>query len=406
MDAFYASIEQRDQPELRGQPVVVGGTGPRGVVSAASYEARVSGVRSAMPTAQARKLCPDAVFLRGDMPRYVRESKRIFEIFRTLTPKVEGLSLDEAFLDLTGSERLLGPAAQAAELLRARVRRETGLVVSCGLAPVKLVAKIASALAKPDGFIEVREDDVARFLEPLPVWRLWGVGPVARARLERLGIETVGELARSDAKRIEGALGNAGLELARLARGEGLRGDENEEVKSAREAVSLSEENTFERDVCDSRVLEAALRTHAEAVARRLRRSGLLARSVVLKCKLARRIKTGPRGFRLRTLRETLLEPSDDGADIAGAARRLLARAHIEEPLRLIGVGVTNLIPNESEQLSLLEPARAREQRRRLNRSLDEISERFGPGAVRRAAEDEIIRQAPSLQIKRGEAER
>ena len=180
MDAFYASVEQRDRPELRGRPVIVGGGGARGVGSAASYEARRFGVHSAMPGFEARRLCPDGIFLRGDMKRYTRESKRIFAIFAEFTPRVEGLSLDEAFLDLTGSERLLGPPAQVGERLRQRVRQETGLAVSVGIAPVKMVAKIASDSAKPDGLLEVKPGEVRAFLDPLPVGRLWGVGPVAR----------------------------------------------------------------------------------------------------------------------------------------------------------------------------------------------------------------------------------
>jgi DNA polymerase-4 len=174
MDAFYASIEQRDHPELRGRPVIVGGTGGRGVVSAASYEARRFGVHSAMPTAEARRLCPDGVYLRGDMTRYVGESKRIFAIFRHYAPQVEGLSLDEAFLDLTGTERLLGSPLQVGEKLRREVREETGLAVSVGIAPVKMVAKIASDCAKPDGLLEVQASALREFLDPLPVGRIWG----------------------------------------------------------------------------------------------------------------------------------------------------------------------------------------------------------------------------------------
>jgi DNA polymerase-4 len=345
MDAFYASVEQRDRPELRGRPVVVGGTSDRGVVSAASYEARVFGVRSAMPSALARRLCPDAVFLRGDMRRYVRESRRVFAIFRDFTPAVEGLSLDEAFLDLTGSERLLGPARAVAERLRARVRAETGLAVSVGIAPVKLVAKIASASAKPDGLLEVRAGEVREFLAPLPVRRLWGVGPVAEARLLRAGFATIGDLARASDARLVAALGEHGVALGRLARGEDLR-----EVEPWREAVSYSEENTFGSDVGDRALLAATLRTHAESVARRLRRDGVRARTVVLKIKLARRRAPGPRGHPLLTRRTTLAEPTDDGALIARHALRLLARAALAEPVRLVGVGVTNVVAAQDPQ--------------------------------------------------------
>ena len=278
MDAFFASVEQRDDPSVRGKPVVVGGDGNRGVIAAASYEARVFGIHSAMPSAHAKKLCPDLIFLRGRMSVYSAESKRIFEIFRRFTPLVEGLSLDEAFLDVTGTERLLGPALGVAERLRAEVREETGLAISVGIAPVKMVAKIASDSAKPDGICEVKPEGMRDFLYPLPVGRIWGVGPVARERLERGGIMTVGDLARAKGKQVEGLLGDWGLRAARLARGEDVR-----EVEAFRDAVSMSEENTFGRDVSDRAVLETAILSHSESVARRLRRSDAKARTVVLK---------------------------------------------------------------------------------------------------------------------------
>jgi DNA polymerase-4 len=398
MDAFYASVEQRDRPELRGRPVVVGGTSRRGVVSAASYEARRFGVRSAMSSAEARRLCPDAVFLPGDMRKYARESKRIFEVFARYTPAVEGLSLDEAFLDLTGSERLLGPPAEVGARLRAEVRAETGLAVSVGIAPVKLVAKIASDLAKPDGLLEVRADEVRAFLAPLPVGRLWGVGAVAEARLRAAGFATIGGLAAADPARLRAALGDHAVGIARLARGEDLR-----EVEPWREPVSYSEENTFERDVSDPARLAATAREHAEAVARRLRRDGLAARTVVLKLKLGRRVAPGPRGYPLVTRRTTLREPSDDGAALADAARSLLARAAPGEPVRLLGVGATGLVRAEAGQLPLFAASEARGRRRRLNRALDEIARRFGAEAVQRADAHAPERAGLSLQIKRGE---
>jgi DNA polymerase-4 len=399
MDAFYASVEQRDRPELRGRPVIVGGTGSRGVVSAASYEARHFGVHSAMPTMEARRRCPDGVYLRGDMARYARESRRIFEIFGRFTPAVEGLSLDEAFLDVTGTERLLGPARRVGEALRRAVREETGLAVSVGIAPVKMVAKIASDAAKPDGLLEVKREGLLDFLDPLPVARLWDVGPVAQARLERAGLRTLGEVARTPPRRLRELLGDWGLQVARLARGEDLR-----EVEPYREAVSISEENTFARDVSAPRELEAAIWTHAEAVARRLRRSGLVARTVVLKLKLARRVAAGPRGFPLLTRRRTLSETTDDGEAIARSALALLARSGLREPVRLVGVGVTGLEPARGAQLALPGTGgEAGERRRRLNRSLDALSERFGAGVVRRAGQGEAARAGLSMQIKRGE---
>jgi DNA polymerase-4 len=397
MDAFYASVEQRDHPELRGRPVIVGGTGARGVVSAASYEARRYGVHSAMPTAEARRLCPGGVYLAGDMGRYARESKRLFAIFRRFTPRVQGLSLDEAFLDLTGTERLLGAPAEVGRRLRREVREQTGLAVSVGIAPVKLVAKIASDLAKPDGLLEVEAGAVRAFLAPLPVGRLWGVGPVGQARLASAGFHRIGDLARADAAAVASALGDWGVGVAALARGEDLS-----EVEPYREPVSYSEESTFRNDVGDRATLESAILAHAEAVARRLRRDALRARTVVLKLKLAQRRAPGPRGHPVRTRRRSLPDATDDGEAIARTARGLLASAGLGEPVRLVGVGVTNLCPEAAGQLTLF-PSRGR--RARLNRALDAIADRFGPDAVVRGGVGPPERAGLSLQIKRGEGE-
>ncbi|MCE2390933.1 MAG: DNA polymerase IV [Proteobacteria bacterium] len=396
MDAFFASVEQRDDPRLRGRPVVVGGRSARGVVAAASYEARRYGVRSAMPSVQARKLCPDAVFVRGDMRKYARESGRIFEIFRRFTPLVERLSLDEAFLDLTGTERLLGPPDAAVERLRREVRAETGLAVSAGVAPVKLVAKIASDAAKPDGVLCVAPAQVRAFLDPLPVGRIWGIGPVARARLQACGIETIGELARCDDARLRELLGSWGLEAARLARGEDAR-----EVEPYREPKSYGEENTFADDVSDPRRLEGVIRAHAEAVARRLRRDGVRGRCVTLKLKLARRLGAGR--YPLRTRSTTRPLATDDAAEIASAARELLRRAGMDTPVRLVGVAVSRLEAAADAQLDLFEAgSEARGRRSRLNRVVDQINQRFGEDSMVRASAESVERAALSLQIKRG----
>ncbi len=398
MDAFYASVEQRDRPELRGLPVIVGGTGRRGVVSSASYEARRFGVRSAMPTGEARRLCPDGVYVSGDMARYARESRRIFEIFRRFTPLVEGLSLDEAFLDVTGTERLQGSAHEIAVALRAAVRAETELVVSIGIAPVKLVAKIASDLAKPDGLLEVTPESVVSFLAPLPVSRLWGVGPVAEAKLLAVGMRTIGDLARAEAHRVETLLGPHGLELARLA-----RGDDPRPVDPERAPVSISEENTFAGDVSDPSILEATALAHAEAVARRLRHEGLRARTVVLKLKLAARRRPGPRGFDLLTRRSTLRAATDDGETLFRECLRLLERASLTEPVRLLGVGVTGLESYDATQGDLFATDEHDARRDRLNRAIDAVAERFGAGSVVRAGAAPVERAGLSLQIKRGE---
>ncbi len=402
MDAFYASVEQRDDPSLRGCPVAVGGDGPRGVVAAASYEARRFGVRSAMPSFEARRLCPELIFLRGNPGKYARESRRIFDVFGEFSPSVEGISLDEAFIDLTGSRRLLGPPVQVGERLRERVREETGLPVSVGIAPVKMVAKIASAAAKPDGLLEVAEGEVRAFLAPMPVRRIWGVGPVAERRLVEHGLRTMDDLARADPGMIEQVFGSWGTGLAALARGEDLR-----EVEGRGAALSYSEENTFGNDVDDPALLDATILTHAESVARRLRNDGVRGRTVALKWAEARRRSAGPRGYPLRTRQVTLLEATDDGAVIAREARRLRAESGPGEPVRLVGVGVSGIEESGFAQLSLFADGGAESEspgeRAALNRALDELEARFGAGTVTRASQGRAERAGLSLQIKRGE---
>ena len=396
MDAFYASVEQRDDPSIRGRPVIVGGTSLRGVVSAASYEARAFGVHSAMPTAQARKLCPDAVFLRGDMKKYARESRRIFELFRRFTPVVEGLSLDEAFLDLAGTERLLGPPAKVADDLRRSVREETGLAVSCGIAPVKMVAKIASDIAKPDGVCLVPPGRVREFLCELPVGRIWGVGPVARSHLERIGITTIAGLAGAPDAVLQRALGSWGPRAAALARGEDAR-----EVEAYRDAKSYSEENTFGEDVADHGTLRRTIRAHAETVARRLRHDHVRARGVLLKLKLARPLGAGRYPQLSRSL--TLPIATDDGGVLGRAALRLLARSGVSEPIRLVGVAASRIEAGELVQLSLLPSPAEDPRRRRLNRVVDEVRERFGSGSLARAEDRPVERSGLTERIKAGE---
>jgi len=397
LDAFYASVEQRDRPEFQGQRVAVGGTGPRGVVSAASYEARRFGVHSAMPSFEARRLCPKLIFLRGNMALYQHESRKVFQIFRSFSPKVEGLSLDEAFLDLTGTARLLGRPREVGDALRAQVRDALDLPLSVGIAPVKMVAKIASETAKPDGLFEVLPGEVSGFLEPLPVHRIWGVGVVAQGRLQAAGFHTLGDLARAADSALRDSLGNWGIEMARLA-----RGDDSREVDPYRKVVSYGEENTFERDIEDLGVLESAIRSHAEAVARRLRRDGLRASTVVLKWKAAQRIAPGPRGHPVRTRRMTLAHAVDDGVEITAAAKRLLNEKGPGEPVRLIGVSCTNLVKEYASQLPVF-PWADGEKRKKLNQTVDRITERFGKGALRRASREETARAGLSIQIKHGD---
>ena len=397
MDAFYASVEQRDHPEFRGKPLAVGGSSARGVVAAASYEARQFGVHSAMPSFEARRKCPDLVFVKGNMPLYNRESRRVFEIFKEFSPLVERLSLDEAFIDLTGTERLLGDPATAGENLRRRIHSELGLPVSVGIGPIKMVAKIASQVAKPDGLKWVKGCDVRSFLDPLPVSRIWGVGPVSAERLEAAGFYTLGDLARTSDTVLRGQLGDWGVEVAQLARGEDIR-----DVEPYRDAVSYGEEHTFAEDIADHTLLESMIRTHAESVARRLRRDGIRARTVVLKWKEGRRTAPGPRGYPLRSRRVTLPDPVDDGQAIAMAACGLLQRSGPTVPIRLIGVGCTNLEVATVSQVQLFSEG-STQRRKDLNQAIDRIEDRYGHGTLTRAGQKIVRRAGLSMQVKRGE---
>jgi len=398
MDAFYASIEQRDDPSLRGRPVIVGATSPRGVVAAASYEARVFGVRSAMPGFRARQLCPEGVFLPSNMERYAAVSRQIQALFLDFTPLVEPLALDEAFLDVSGSVHLFGDAPSLARELKRRVYAETELRVSVGVAPSKLVAKIACNLGKPDGLYIVSEANVRQVLDPLDIGVLWGVGPVLERRLRAAGIATFGELAGHDTEALSPLLGRRARELQALARGEDPR-----EVEAERAPKSIGEENTFENDVSsDPRIVEV-VRVHADAVARRLRRAGYQGRTVSVKIKLghadpARASERGPH-YPLLTRSRTLAEPTDDAEQIAAVARELWASAALTVPIRLLGVSVSALGATAAEpaqQLALFGAADARgrpaefarmtpSSRRPLGPTLDAITERFGAGAIQRA---------------------
>ena len=395
MDAFYAAIEQRDRPELRGRPVVVGGTSSRGVVTAASYEARRFGVRSAMPTVQARALCPDAVFLRGDMAKYRRVSAEIRAVFATVSPAVEPLSLDEAFIDVTASQVLLGTPLVIGRLLRDRVRAATGLAVSVGIGPGKMVAKIASDLAKPDGLLEVPADGVAAFLAPLPVGRLWGVGPVTEAALAHAGLATIGDLACAAPAAIVAAVGaSAAAHLAHLARGEDARS-----VEPDRDARSYGEEGTFAVDATDTRAVRGAIVAHADAVARRLRRDGVRARTVVLKLKLAERLGRGR--FPLLTRRTTFAAPTDDGKILSDAALALWEANRPRRAVRLVGVAATGIVTGKTPQFALFpDPQRIR--RDALNDALDRIVTRFGTTSITRGTTTSE-EKGLTTRLKRGE---
>ena len=403
MDAFYASIEQRDRPELRGKPVIVGATSARGVVAAASYEARVFGVRSAMPGFRARELCPQGIFLPSDMKKYVSVSADVHRVFEDFTPLIEPLALDEAFLDVSGSIGLFGSPLTLARELKARVRKTTGLAISVGLAPSKQVAKIACTLGKPDGLLLVPPEAVRWLLDPLPVRRLWGVGPVLGDTLQSLGIKTIADLARFDIERLRRRVGDRAHELVRLA-----RGDDPREVVADRDPKSYGEENTFEEDISDREVVSAALTAHSEAVARRMRRDGFRGRTVTLKVKLARR--QGERRSRIAateeepvypslTRQKTLAQPTDDGAVIREVALALWDALALAEPVRLLGVSLSGLEHRDHEQLELFAPKKPRD---RLGPALDAIHARFGSDAIRRAV-DAPEKITHSMRKKRGE---
>jgi DNA polymerase-4 len=341
MDAFFVAVELLDRPELVGQPVVVGGDGARGVVAAASYEARSYGVHSAMPSTRAKRLCPSAVFLRGRHGRYSEVSKQVFDLFRTVTPLVEGLSLDEAFLDVAGARRLLGQAPGIAWRLRRLIADELGLSCSVGVAPRKLTAKLASEAAKPrpgrtgpvpgPGVVVVRPEDELVFLHRHPVGALWGVGPATRRRLDRFAVRTVGDLAALPVDTLVGALGEAhGRHLHDLA----WARDERPVVTSTA-PKSVGHEETFARDHASSEWLGREVVRMADAVAGRLRRAGLSGRTVVLKVRFA--------DFRTITRSATVPQPIDGGRAIAAVAKRLLDGVDASPGVRLLGVSVSGL---------------------------------------------------------------
>ena len=372
MDAFYASVEVRRDPELAGRPVLVGGAGGRGVVASASYEARALGVSSAMPMARALRLWPHAVVISPDFAAYAEVSAQIRDIFLSVTPLVEPISMDEAFLDVAGSIRLFGPPAEIGAQLRARIRDELQLPASVGIAPNKYLAKLCSGKAKPDGILHLRAEEVDAFLRPLGVRDLWGVGEQTAAKLERFGLRTVGDVADVHAttlRRIVGAA--AAAQLGRLA-----RAVDDRPVIPYEAAKGMSSEETFERDVDDPAVLRRELLRLSEKVARRLRRGGVAARTVTLKLRYA--------NFQTISRSRTLPAPTDQATELHAEVAALLDALRLERVrVRLIGVGATNLVPADaSRQLGLLDDDRWGV----LERAADDARTRFGDAAVTRGA--------------------
>ena len=371
MDAFFASVEQRDHEEYCGKPVIVGGLSPRGVVSTASYEARRFGVHSAMPMSTARRRCPDGIFLPGNFALYRQVSAQIFAVFDRFSPRVEPISIDEGFLDITGMERLMTqPRAYAVQLKQA-IRCETGLVASVGLAPNKFLAKIASDMDKPDGLVVISPEDVERVLWPLPVSRIWGVGKKTAERLSALGYLTIGQLAQGSLARLTASLGQrAALQLMALAHGQ-----DDRPVETAREAQSVGREITIDRDLCTDEEVAEQLLALAGQVGWRLRRAGLQAKTIQLKIRMA--------DFTTYTRRHTLPTAICYDEDIYAAARELFQAFPRRGAIRLLGISGSGF--EAAGELSLFADTRKKEE---LYGAIDALKKRFG---------EQIITKAPLL---------
>ena len=373
MDAFYAAIEERDRPELRGKPVIIGadpkgGLG-RGVVSTASYAARKFGVGSAMAISTAYRLCPHGIFIPPDMAKYSAVSKQIHAVFEAFTDLVEPISVDEAFLDVTGSVRLFGEGEPIARAIKARIRSETELTASVGIASAKLIAKIASDLQKPDGLVVVPPGTERAFLAPLPVRRLWGIGPKMEERLAKLGIHTIGQLADAKATRL---LGTHGIDLQRLARGE----DDRPVVADGGPAKSVSVEHTFDNDVGDARKLRQTLLGLADELSRRLRADGMAGRTITLKYR--------DETFSTTTHAKSRPTPTNVAADLYETSLRLFDDVHRHLKVRLLGLGVSGF--DAPAQKSLFDADEPRKEAR-IDELRDQVRQKFGRKALVRGSD-------------------
>ncbi len=373
MDAFYASVEQRDDPALRGRPVIVGGTGGRGVVAAASYEVRKFGVHSAMPMREALRRCPDAVCVHPRISHYAGESRRIFDVFHEFTPLVQGLSLDEAFLDVTGSIGALGPAEEIAVEIKRRIRERTQLTASVGVAPNKLVAKIASDLRKPDGIVVVRPGEVRALLDPLPIRRLFGLGAKTAPKVEALGIQTLGELSRANPASLRPIFGRYTERVQQRA-----AGIDDRPVVPDRDEKQVSAEETFDTDIADHARLRAEIVRLADKACARLRARELMAGCVTVKIRR--------RDFTTYTRQRHFEPPSQETRVVTAIALELLDAWLAAQPraaLRLLGVGVSELSP--AAQLDLF-TAPQTVRNRELDAAVDRIREKFGKVALKPAS--------------------
>jgi DNA polymerase-4 len=375
MDAFYASVELRDDPGLAGQPVVVGGSPQgRGVISAASYEARKFGIFSAMPAAQAIRLCPNAVFIKPRMEHYAKISKQLREIFFRFTSLVEPLSLDEAFLDVSGCEKLFGDAPTIAAQIKLLIKAELGLTASAGVAPNKYLAKVASDLEKPDGLVVVDPERVQEFLDPLEISRVWGIGPKTAEKFARFGVETIGQLRQLPMSTLKSTFGVNSDHFWRLSRGLDTRS-----VVPDRIAKSVSHETTFARDIDNDETLEAWLHELTDQVARRLRRHAIFGKTIQMKLRYA--------NFDTITRSLTIGEPTHTTEVLWETAKCLLqkTRAENQRSVRLLGMGVSNLTRNEKVQQSLFDQA-DKVRANRVDEAVDSIRDRLGNSAVQRGS--------------------
>ncbi len=372
MDAFYPSVEVLDNHELKGKPVIVGGSKERGVVSSASYEARKFGVHSAQPMATAMQLCPNGIVLPVRMARYKEVSEQVFEIFYLFTPLVEPLSIDEGFLDVTGSTRLLGSAIEIAEKIKQMVVVKTGLTISAGVAPSKFVAKIASDMEKPDGLTVVPADKVREFLDPLPIKKMWGVGKVTQEALSHLSIHTFMDLRQVSVEVLEKKFGKHGSHMHQLS-----MGIDERDVVTYHDVKSIGHEDTYSEDILDLKLAKRELLSLSNRVARRMRRKGLEGKTITLKVTYHDFVKI--------TRSVTWHKYTNDSADIYSNICSLLEKTAVgKKPVRLLGISLSNLADIGSErQLSLFNQNGSNEKRKELNNTLDSICEKFGGKGIR-----------------------
>lgn len=372
MDAFFAAVEQLDNPELRGKAVIVGGVGldNRGVVSTASYEARKYGVHSAMPIVEARRLCPNGIYLPGRHQRYSEMSRKIFDIFHEYTPLVEVISIDEAFLDITGCHRLFGDSIAIGKKIKKEIQEKLGLTASVGLANNKFLAKLASGMDKPDGFFIINEDCVDEILEPLSVNKIWGVGKKTEEILKRRGIDKIAHLKKLSLNELEAILGKLGIQLYYLS-----RGIDNRSVEVGSDIKSISHEETFHEDISDRNQILSCLLRMSSKVSRRLRQHDFEGNTIFIKVRYG--------DFTTYTRRLTIFSATNDTDEIYKTGLRLLEREDLlKEPVRLLGIGVSNISKESRKQLSLFSDKIKED---KLSKTIDGLKDKFGNKSIIRA---------------------